>query len=98
VLLVRGLAAGAVLIPPLSVAYQDTGPDDVGHASMNTRIAQQVGASFGTAIVAVVLQSLLDQGATGAFQRAFWWAISIAIVALIPAFALPARPRHSVGS
>jgi predicted cobalt transporter CbtA len=57
---------------------------------MNTRIAQQVGASFGIAIVAVALQSLLAHGATGAFHGAFWWAIGITAAALIPALALPA--------
>jgi EmrB/QacA subfamily drug resistance transporter len=91
VLLVRGLGIGAVLIPPMSVAYQDIEPTAIPHATMNTRIAQQVGASFGTAIVAVALQSLLVDGATSAFQGAFWWAIGITVVALIPALALPGR-------
>lgn len=90
VLLVRGLGIGAVLIPPMSVAYRDIPPTGIAHATMNTRIAQQVGASFGTAIVAVALQSLLDHGVTGAFRGAFWWAVGIAVVALIPAVALPA--------
>ncbi|WP_432824425.1 MDR family MFS transporter [Dactylosporangium sp. CA-092794] len=94
VLLVRGLGIGAVLIPPMSVAYQDIQPAGIQHASMNTRIVQQVGASFGTAIVAVVLQSLLDHGATGAFRGAFWWAIGITVVALVPAITLPGRPAH----
>jgi predicted cobalt transporter CbtA len=60
-------------------------------ATMNTRIAQQVGASFGTAIVAVVLQSQLAHGATSAFQAAFWWAVGIAVIAVVPAIALPGR-------
>jgi EmrB/QacA subfamily drug resistance transporter len=90
VLLVRGLGVGAVLIPPMSVAYQDARPADVPHATMNTRIAQQVGASFGTAIVAVVLQSLLGHGATAAFHGAFWWATGITVAAVVPALALPA--------
>jgi EmrB/QacA subfamily drug resistance transporter len=89
VLLVRGLGIGAVLIPPMSVAYQDIEPTGIPHATMNTRISQQVGASFGTAIVAVALQTLLSSGATGAFQGAFWWAIGITVVAVIPALALP---------
>jgi hypothetical protein len=42
-----------------------------------TRITQQVGASFGTAVVAVAPQSLLAHGAASAFQGAFWWAIGI---------------------
>jgi EmrB/QacA subfamily drug resistance transporter len=94
VLFVRGLGIGAVLIPPMSVAYQDTEPAQIQHASMNTRIVQQVGASFGTAIVAVVLQSLLDSGAASAFQTAFWWAVGITVVALVPALALPKGGRR----
>ncbi|MEV0129614.1 MDR family MFS transporter [Dactylosporangium sp. NPDC050688] len=94
VLLIRGLGIGAVLIPPMSVAYQDIEPGGIPHATMNTRIVQQVGASFGTAIVAVVLQSLVEHGATDAFRGAFWWAIGISAVAVIPAVALPAKqPR-----
>jgi MFS family permease len=90
VLLVRGFGIGAVLIPPLSVAYQDVPPAGIPHATMNTRISQQVGASFGIAIVAVVLQSLLGHGAAAAFRGSFWWAAGITVVALIPALALPA--------
>ena len=89
VLLIRGFGIGTVLVPPMSVAYQDVPRAGIPHATMNTRITQQVGASFGVAIVAVALQSLLAHGATGAFQGAFWWAIGITIAALIPALALP---------
>jgi len=88
-LLVRGFGIGAVLIPPLSVAYRDVPSAGIPHATMNTRISQQVGASFGIAIVALALQALLSHGAIGAFQGSFWWAIGITVVALIPALALP---------
>jgi hypothetical protein len=88
-LLIRGFGIGAVLIPPLSVAYQDVPADGIPHATMNTRISQQVGASFGIAIVAVALQALLSRGAVGAFQGAFWWATGSTVAALIPALALP---------
>jgi EmrB/QacA subfamily drug resistance transporter len=90
VLVIRGIGIGAVLVPPMSVAYQDVPPAGIPHATMNTRIAQQVGASFGIAIVAVALQSLLSRGPTSAFQGAFWWATGITVAALIPALALPA--------
>jgi MFS family permease len=99
VLLARGLGIGAVLIPPLSVAYNDIAPADIPHATMNTRIAQQVGASFGVAIVAVVVQSLLAHGAVSAFHTAFWWAFGITVVAFLPALALPpARPAETLSA
>ncbi|HTU28631.1 MAG TPA: MDR family MFS transporter [Solirubrobacteraceae bacterium] len=93
VLIIRGLGVGAVLIPSMSVAYQDVPATGIPHATMNTRIAQQVGASFGTAIVAVALQSQLSHGATGAFHAAFWWAVGIALAAVIPALRLPTARR-----
>ncbi|MBW8487112.1 MDR family MFS transporter [Actinomadura parmotrematis] len=98
VLFVRGLGTGAVLIPPMSVAYQDTRPVDIPHATMNTRIVQQVGASFGTAIVAVALQSLLAHGAAGAFQGAFWWTVGITVAAVVPAVLLPAAEPAREGA
>ena len=88
-LVIRGFGIGAVLIPPMSVAYRDVPAAGIPHATMNTRISQQVGASFGIAIVAVALQSLLSHGAVGAFQGSFWWATGITVAALIPALALP---------
>jgi EmrB/QacA subfamily drug resistance transporter len=97
VLLARGLGIGAVLIPPMSLAYQDVPPAGVPHATMTTRITQQVGASFGTAIVAVVLQSRIAHGAAGAFQEAFWWTLGITVAAVIPAITLPGRRGRRAG-
>jgi EmrB/QacA subfamily drug resistance transporter len=98
VLLIRGIGIGIVLVPPISVAYEDLDPASIPDATMNTRISQQVGTSFGTAIVAVALQSALAGGATGAFHTAFWWAIAISVVALVPAFFLPAPAAPEVGA
>ena len=89
VLLVRGFGIGTLLVPPISVAYRDVPAAGIPDATMNTRIAQQIGTSFGIAIVAVALQSLLVHGAATAFQGAFWWAVGISVFALIPALLLP---------
>lgn len=87
VLFIRGLGIGAVLIPPMMVAYDDLAPAQVPHATMITRISQQVGASFGIAIVAVALQTLVRSGATSGFQGAFWCTVGITLVAIVPALA-----------
>jgi EmrB/QacA subfamily drug resistance transporter len=91
VLLVRGFGIGAVLIPPLTVAYRDIAPAEIPHATMTTRITQQVGASFGIAIAAVTVQTQLSHGVVGAFHQAFWWSAGITLAALIPAAFLPGR-------
>jgi EmrB/QacA subfamily drug resistance transporter len=93
VLLIRGLGLGAVLIPVMTVAFVDLDPGEMPHASMLTRISQQVGGSFGVAVGAVVLQSVLASGhsATHAFSQAFWWTIGFTVVAALASFALPGR-------
>jgi EmrB/QacA subfamily drug resistance transporter len=95
VLLVRGLGLGAVLIPVMTVAYVDLDPGKMPHASMLTRISQQVGGSFGVAVGAVVLQSVVTSGHTPphAFSQAFWWMAGFTVVATLASFALPGRRR-----
>jgi predicted MFS family arabinose efflux permease len=96
VLLVRGLGLGIVLIPVMTVAFVDLGPDEMPHASMLTRISQQVGGSFGVAIGAVVLQSAIASGRTPtqAFGQAFWWTTGFTVVALLASLFLPGRRRQ----
>ncbi|HWU58327.1 MAG TPA: DHA2 family efflux MFS transporter permease subunit [Microbacteriaceae bacterium] len=87
-LFVRGLGIGAVIIPPMMVAYQDLAGKEVPHATMLTRITQQVGASFGVAIVAVALHSLGGSGSVAqTFQSTFWWINVIAVLAIVPVLA-----------
>lgn len=94
VLFVRGLGLGAVLIPVMSVAYAGLRADDVPHATIITRISQQLGGAFGTAVLAVVLQASLN-GAHSAtdiaagFHTAFWWGTALTVVALALSLFLP---------
>ena len=97
-LLVRGFGLGAVLIPVMSVAFVGLDRADVPHASILTRIAQQIGGSFGTAVLAVILSGAAvgvtsASGAVHAFDVAFWWAVGFTAVAVVVSFALPGRPR-----
>jgi predicted MFS family arabinose efflux permease len=95
VLLVRGLGLGVVLIPVMTVAFLDISPELMPHASMLTRIGQQVGGSFGVAIGAVVLQSAVAGGHSLAqsFGQAFWWTIGFTVLAVLASFFLPGRRR-----
>ncbi|BCJ56271.1 MFS transporter [Actinoplanes sp. NBRC 14428] len=93
VLFVRGLGLGAVLIPVMTVAYLGLDHDRIPQASMITRIAQQLGGSFGTAIMAVVLSGARNgSNPDGAFRAAFWVATAICVAAIGLSFLLPARP------
>lgn len=91
-LVVRGIGLGAVMIPIMAVAYRGLVGEDVAHASVLTRVSQQVGGSFGTALLAVVLEhSLTSTGsAADAFHHSFWWAVALSALG---AAAVPTLPR-----
>ncbi len=81
-------------------AFRDIPSPDVPDASSTSRIIQQVGGSFGSAILALILaNSLTSHHATAAattalaFNTAFWWAIALTAIAFIPALLLPAVKR-----
>jgi EmrB/QacA subfamily drug resistance transporter len=96
-LLVRGLGLGAVLIPLMTGAYLGLDREDIPHASIITRVAQQLGGSFGVAVLAVILTSAAVGAASvadvaDAFDVAFWWAVGLTAVAVPLSFLLPSKP------
>lgn len=95
-LVVRGFGLGAVLIPLMTAAYVGLERSEVPHASIITRITQQIGGSFGVALLAVILESALTAAGSApaaAFDQAFWWAIGFTGLAVVLAFLLPGRAR-----
>ena len=97
VLLIRGLGLGAAIIPLMAHAFQGIEHESVPDASIVSRIIQQLGGSFGTAVLATVLAgasagavTLAD--AAHAFDEAFWWAVGFTGVAVVLSFLLPAAP------
>ena len=96
VLLVRGLGLGVVMIPVLTVAYLDLRKDQMPHGSAITRIVQQLGGAFGTALVAVVLTATASAARPAAgFEHAFWWTIAMTVVAAAVSVMLPEKPREA---
>ena len=93
-LLVRGVGLGAVFIPLMAVGFVGLGKEEVPHASIVTRIAQQLGGAAGTAVLAVILQgAVAAAGPVAAFRQAFWWAVGFTAVAVVLSLLLPGRPR-----
>jgi EmrB/QacA subfamily drug resistance transporter len=94
VLFVRGLGLGVVLIPVITVAYVDLRKDQMPQASAVTRIVQQLGGAFGTALIAVVLAAAATEAHPEAgFAAAFWCTIAITAAAAVSALLLPAGQR-----
>jgi len=95
-LVVRGIGLGAVFVPALTASYHYLRPDEIPRATSAAQVIQQVGASFGTATLAVILQHQLSSHAAGggaglstAFGHTFWWAVAFSALALVPALFLP---------
>jgi hypothetical protein len=62
--------------------------ESVPDASSVTRIMQQVGGSFGTAVLAVIPVG-------HSFQATFWWSVAFTALAVLPALTLPRRAAGS---
>jgi EmrB/QacA subfamily drug resistance transporter len=97
-LVVRGIGLGAVTIPVMASAYIGLDQTAIPHASIITRTAQQIGGSFGTAVLAVLLERAIAQhpsaglgGVSAAFDVAFWWSIGFTVIAVVLALWLPTR-------
>jgi EmrB/QacA subfamily drug resistance transporter len=97
-LLARGFGLGAVTIPVMAVAYQGLDRAQIAHASVLTRTAQQIGGSFGTAVLAVILSrgvAAHPGDIAAAFNVAFWWSVGFSGLAALLSLWLPGRPRSS---
>jgi len=84
VLVVRGAGLTTASIALMAGAFTGLPRESVPDASSVTRIMQQVGGSFGTAVLAVIL-------AGHSFQATFWWSVAFTALAVLPAAMLPAR-------
>ena len=99
-LLVRGVGLGLVTMPLMALGFRGLERSQVPDASIITRIAQQVGGSFGTAVLAIVLTSTLAAAASpaalnDAFHRSFWWAIGFTGVGFLVSLALPGAVQEA---
>lgn len=97
-LVLRGAGLSAANMAVMVGAYRDVDRAQIAHASTATRIAQQVGASFGTAVLAVILQRQLTAhpGSAGvriAYGHTFLWALIFAAASVVPALLLPRAPE-----
>jgi EmrB/QacA subfamily drug resistance transporter len=89
VLAVRGAGLSSANIAVMAGAFTGVPRASVPDASAATRIMQQVGGSFGTAVLAMILVS-------HSYQVAFWWSIGFTGLAVLPALLLsrPSRTRR----
>ncbi len=94
-LVVRGFGLGAVTIPVMAVAFLGLDKQQIAQSSVLTRTAQQIGGSFGTAVLAVILSSAIAAhhgNLAAGFDIAFWWATGFSALAVLLSLWLPGSP------
>jgi EmrB/QacA subfamily drug resistance transporter len=95
-MIIRGFGLGAVTMPLMVAAYVGLDQEQIPHSSVLTRTAQQIGGSFGTAVLAVILEGAIaaHHGALAdAFHVAFWWSAGFSAVAVLLSLWLPGVQR-----
>jgi EmrB/QacA subfamily drug resistance transporter len=93
---IRGFGLGAVTMPVMVAGYIGLDKQQIPHSSVLTRTAQQIGGAFGTAVLAVILESAIaTHPATpgDAFHPAFWWSAGFSAVAVLLSLWLPGAQR-----
>jgi EmrB/QacA subfamily drug resistance transporter len=93
VLVVRGLSIGLCFMPAMSAAFSAMRPDQISDATPQINALQRTGGAIGTAALAVVLQRTAvhahtQAAAAHAFGTAYWWALGIAALSLVPCLML----------
>ncbi|MYS87603.1 MDR family MFS transporter [Embleya scabrispora] len=97
VLFVRGIGLGAAMITIMGAAFVGLEPEEIPQGSGISRVAQQIGGSAGTALLAMILQRTSTGAHTPAtlasgFGNAFWWATAFTAAAVPLCLLLPGRP------
>ncbi|MFC6180171.1 MDR family MFS transporter [Lactiplantibacillus daowaiensis] len=98
VLFIRGIAQGGLTIPIMSDSYTGVPPELIAEATTASRMLQNIGGAFGTALLATWIQTQLN-GVTmtathlnNAYQGAFVVTVIVTIAAIIPAWFLSHKP------
>ena len=101
--LLRGTGIGFGFMPAMTAAFASLERKELSDATPQLNVLQRVGGSFGTAILAVVLQRALVGAHTPAAQAdaygvAFWASAVLAAAAIVPCLLLmraERRARHA---
>ncbi len=93
-LVVRGVSIGMSFMPAMNAAFASMRPDQISDATPQINVLMRLGGAIGTSVLAVVLQRAAEAsahtpaGLASAFDIAYWWALGIAILSLIPCLML----------
>ncbi|WP_405861140.1 DHA2 family efflux MFS transporter permease subunit [Streptomyces sp. NBC_00090] len=93
--LATGFGMGLVGAPTMSSVYRTVPGEAVAGATGAVFILNQIGASLGIAVVALILQGggAHATPTTESFGDAFWWPVAAAVVVFLAGLLLPGRPQ-----
>jgi len=99
-LFIRGIGIGGVSIPMMTDAYTGMEKADVPASSIGTRIIQNIGGAFGSAVLATVVSLSVTSAPTlrvmtTAYQNGFKVALFVSLLLLLPALLLTNRVKAS---
>ncbi|HWF72725.1 MAG TPA: MDR family MFS transporter, partial [Solirubrobacteraceae bacterium] len=97
-MVVRGFGIGFAFMPAMSAAFASLERSELSDATPQLNVLQRVGGSIGIAVLAVVLQRGLDgahslSAAASAYGTAFWVAVGLTAVAIVPCIVLMRAER-----
>ncbi len=89
-LLLIGIGFGATSLPLMTLAFTSLSHAEAPRGSAAFSVVQRVGAPFGVAVIAVILQTTLKHTAPlAAFQHTFWWVFGFSAIPLLLALFIP---------
>ena len=100
-LFLMGLSRSGVTIPIMSDSYTGLAPALIPEATVTTRMAQNIGGSIATAILAAVIASYEGNDVattammTQAYAHAFMWIAVGTAVAIVPALFLSVKTKEA---
>jgi EmrB/QacA subfamily drug resistance transporter len=111
VLVVRGVSIGMSFMPAMTAAFASMRPEQLSDATPQINVLMRIGGAIGTTVLAVALQRAAvahtlvpghaptPAGLADAFNVAYWWALGIAVLSLIPCLMLlrAERPASARG-
>lgn len=92
---IAGMGVAFIAPPTLGSVYLAVRPDQVTSATGSLFIFIQIGASFGVAVSALVLQRRSELGihTASSFNAAFWVVLVAAAIVFLASFSLPGRSK-----
>ncbi|MGX6428282.1 MDR family MFS transporter [Levilactobacillus yonginensis] len=99
VLFIRGIGAGAIISPLMTDSFIGIDPKLSGQVSIATRIMQNVGSAFGSALLATIVVNYQTNHShflglsmiASSYQQGFLWAVIFTALLAIPAMMLTNR-------